>query len=51
MAILDQPHGQFCAVLGGIMAVRMSYLGVKGTVVNGRVRDLGELRESKLPVC
>ncbi|RMJ28153.1 DlpA domain protein [Aspergillus sp. HF37] len=50
VAILDQPHGQFCAVLGGIMAVRMGYLGVKGAVVNGRVRDLGELRESKLPV-
>lgn len=51
VAILDQPQGQFCAVLGGIMAVRMAHLGIKGAVVNGRVRDLGELRESKLPVC
>lgn len=33
------------------MAVRMKYLGVKAALVNGRVRDLGELRESELPVC
>ena len=32
------------------MATRMSYLGVKGVVVNGRVRDLGEICETKLPV-
>lgn len=50
VAVLEQPHGQSCAVLGGIMALRMKALGVKGAVVNGRVRDLGELRESSLPV-
>lgn len=33
------------------MAARMSYLGVKGVIVNGRVRDIRELRESNLPVC
>lgn len=33
------------------MAVRMKYLGVKAALVNGRVRDLSELKASELPVC
>lgn len=33
------------------MAARMKVLGVKGVVVSGRVRDLGELKESGLQVC
>lgn len=51
VVVIDQPAGQSCAVLGGIMAARMKVLGVKGVVVNGRVRDLAELRRSQLPVC
>jgi regulator of RNase E activity RraA len=50
IAVLNQPAGQHCAVLGGIMAARMSYLGVKAVVVNGRVRDLAELSASGLHV-
>ncbi|ODM23250.1 hypothetical protein SI65_00839 [Aspergillus cristatus] len=50
IAIIDQPPYQNCAVLGGIMAVRMKYLGVKGAVVNGRVRDLSEITGCGLPV-
>ncbi|KAL4891925.1 ribonuclease E inhibitor RraA/Dimethylmenaquinone methyltransferase [Aspergillus ambiguus] len=50
VAVIEQPAGQHCAVLGGIMAVRMKTLGVKGAVVNGRVRDLAELNECQLPV-
>ncbi|KAL2215863.1 DlpA domain protein [Thermoascus aurantiacus ATCC 26904] len=50
IAVIEQPAGQYCAVLGGIMAARMKYLGVKGAVVNGRVRDLAELHASQLPV-
>lgn len=50
IAVIDQPAGQNCAVLGGIMAVRMRYLGVAGTVVNGRIRDLGEITGCGLPV-
>ncbi|KAB8254048.1 ribonuclease E inhibitor RraA/Dimethylmenaquinone methyltransferase [Aspergillus pseudonomiae] len=50
VAVIEQPEGQHCAVLGGIMAVRMKYLGVKGALVNGRVRDLSEIRECRLPV-
>ena len=48
--MIDQPAGQHCAVLGGIMAVRMKYMGVCGTVVNGRIRDLGEITGCQLPV-
>ena len=51
IAVIDQPNGQHCAVLGGIMAVRMKYMGVQGAVVNGRVRDLGEIMGCRLPVC
>lgn len=32
------------------MAARMSYIGVKAVVVNGRVRDLAELSASGLHV-
>ena len=51
IAVIDQPDGQHCAVLGGIMAVRMKYMGLQGAVVNGRVRDLGEIMGCRLPVC
>lgn len=49
-AVLKQPLGQTNAVCGGIMALRMKVLGVKGIVVAGRVRDLVELRSTELPV-
>jgi regulator of RNase E activity RraA len=32
------------------MATRMVAVGIRGTVVGGRIRDLGELRETGLPV-
>jgi regulator of RNase E activity RraA len=44
VVIISQPAGQSCAVVGGIMAARMRYLGVQGVVVDGRVRDLETLR-------
>ncbi|KAF7176995.1 hypothetical protein CNMCM7691_004536 [Aspergillus felis] len=50
IAVLEQPADQHCAVLGGILAVRMKVLGVRGVLVNGRVRDLAEINECKLPV-
>jgi len=50
IVIISQPKGQICAVLGGIMALRMKVIGAKGVVVHGRVRDLDELRETELPV-
>ncbi|KAM5445555.1 hypothetical protein MaudCBS49596_007375 [Microsporum audouinii] len=48
--LLDQPVGQRCAVVGGILASRMKVKGAKGAIVNGRVRDLAELRNLQFPV-
>lgn len=50
VVVIEQPAGQFCASLGGIMATRMSVLGAKGVVVDGRVRDKEELEGSGLAV-
>lgn len=50
IVVIDQPEGQTCAAIGGIMANRMQKKGVRGCVVGGRVRDLAELKSSGLPV-
>lgn len=50
IAVLKQPVGQTNAVCGGIMALRMKVLGVKGIVAVGRVRDVEELGSLGLPV-
>ncbi|KAL1988766.1 hypothetical protein VTN96DRAFT_7650 [Rasamsonia emersonii] len=50
VVVIEQPAGQSCAALGGIMAARLKYLGVKAAVVDGRVRDLAELHGSGLHV-
>ena len=50
IVVMQQPEGQKCAVLGGIMALRMSVLEAKGVIVSGRVRDVEELKESGLLV-
>lgn len=51
VVVIEQPEGQSCAAVGGIMAQRMKVRGAAGCVVGGRVRDLAELRSSQLPVC
>ncbi|KAF7507738.1 hypothetical protein GJ744_010167 [Endocarpon pusillum] len=48
--VIEQPEGQSCAAIGGIMALRMKTRGAKGCVVGGRVRDLEELNNCGLPV-
>ena len=50
VVVIEQPAGQTCAAIGGIMAARMKMRGAAACVVDGRVRDLEELRESELPV-
>jgi regulator of RNase E activity RraA len=50
IAVISQPAGQSCAVVGGIMAARVKYLGAQGLVVDGRVRDLVALNETGLPI-
>ncbi|TKA77631.1 hypothetical protein B0A49_04195 [Cryomyces minteri] len=49
IVIISQPKGQECAVLGGIMATKIALSNAKGVIVDGRVRDLGELRRLRLP--
>lgn len=48
--VIEQPEGQSCAAIGGIMALRMKTRGAMGCVVGGRVRDLEELNNCGLPV-
>ena len=48
--VIDQPSHHTCAAVGGIMAARMKVNGLKGCIVNGRVRDISELKKSGLPV-
>lgn len=50
IVVISQPKGQICAVLGGIMALRMKVLNAQGVVVHGRVRDVEELASTGLPV-
>ncbi|CAI7631984.1 unnamed protein product [Penicillium glandicola] len=50
IVVIEQPENQHCAVTGGIMATRMKALGIKATVVGGRVRDLRELKATGLPI-
>ena len=50
IVVISQPKGQICAVLGGIMALRMSVIGAEGVIAWGRVRDVEELKETGLPV-
>lgn len=50
IVVMSQPKGQINAVLGGIMAFRMKVRGAKGVVVSGRVRDMGELAQTEMPV-
>ncbi|KAI9151835.1 4-hydroxy-4-methyl-2-oxoglutarate aldolase [Paramyrothecium foliicola] len=50
IVVLKQPPGQKNAVCGGIMALRMSVLNVKGILTAGRIRDLAELKSTGLPI-
>ncbi|KAF2276724.1 RraA-like protein [Westerdykella ornata] len=50
IVLISQPPDQTCAVVGGIMALRMQKLGARGIIVDGRVRDLSALRELGIPV-
>jgi regulator of RNase E activity RraA len=47
---MQQAPDQKCAILGGIMALRMKMLEAKGVVCAGRVRDIEELSSTGLPV-
>jgi regulator of RNase E activity RraA len=49
--IVANAHGDMArAILGGAVAMHMAHRGVRGLVVDGAVRDVGEFRELGLPV-
>ncbi|KAK0124296.1 hypothetical protein ONS95_009267 [Cadophora gregata] len=50
IVVMKQPEGQKCAVLGGIMALRMKVLNATGVVISGRARDIVELESTGLPI-
>ncbi|ETS84438.1 hypothetical protein PFICI_02463 [Pestalotiopsis fici W106-1] len=45
IAVLSQPQGSVTATMGSVHAARMNKLGVKGVLVDGRVRDVQYLKE------
>ncbi|CAB4374245.1 RraA-like protein [Rhizophagus irregularis] len=50
VVFLSTPQNSVNAVWGGLMNTRAKILGVRGVVVDGRVRDLDELRSDETPV-
>ncbi|MCJ1476586.1 hypothetical protein MMC13_005252 [Lambiella insularis] len=50
VAVVQQPEGQRCAVLGGIHALNIDRRGAKGVIVLGRIRDLQELQQLTCPI-
>ena len=50
IVVVQQPEGQSNAVVGGIHMERLNQRKAMGLVVDGRIRDLGELAEVPLAV-
>ncbi|KAG5458680.1 MAG: hypothetical protein BJ554DRAFT_1050 [Olpidium bornovanus] len=48
--VISAPPGAANAVWGGLATARAIALGVRGTVVDGRVRDIAEMRADGYPV-
>ncbi|ODV90009.1 hypothetical protein CANCADRAFT_13656, partial [Tortispora caseinolytica NRRL Y-17796] len=44
--VLTSPKGVRNAIFGGLMATRAGYLGAKGAVIDGFIRDVGEQRNA-----
>ncbi|TDZ14252.1 4-hydroxy-4-methyl-2-oxoglutarate aldolase [Colletotrichum orbiculare MAFF 240422] len=47
---IQQPKGLPSACWGGLMSTRAKYLGARGVVIDGRMRDVGEHNEMGFPV-
>ncbi|KAI8656218.1 hypothetical protein NCS56_01224800 [Fusarium sp. Ph1] len=47
---IQQPNGLPSACWGGLMSTRAKFLGAKGVVIDGRMRDINEHKEMKFPV-
>lgn len=51
IVVMQQPKGQVCALLGDLMATRLKIRGVKGAIIDGRVRDVATIGQmSDFPV-
>ena len=50
VAVISVPKGVKACNWGGLLTARAKHLGVLGAVVDGNIRDLGEIREEKFPV-
>jgi len=50
IVVLSQPPGQRCAVMGGLIAKRLSVRNAAGVIVGGRIRDVAELESIGLGV-
>lgn len=48
--VVSQPLPHTNACFGGLMSMRAQYLGAKGVVIDGSVRDLKEHRDLGFPV-
>lgn len=48
--VIKSPSSAPNAVFGGLMATRAGLVRAKGAVIQGRIRDIVELREMKFPV-
>lgn len=47
---IQQHKGLPSACWGGLMSIRAQFLGAKGVVIDGRMRDLNEHRSMDFPV-
>ncbi|EEU35927.1 uncharacterized protein NECHADRAFT_49670 [Fusarium vanettenii 77-13-4] len=47
---IQQPKDLPSACWGGLMSTRAKFLGAKGVVIDGRMRDINEHKEMKFPV-
>ncbi|GAA5947410.1 hypothetical protein JCM3765_001666 [Sporobolomyces pararoseus] len=50
VVFISSPHHVKSASLGGLLATSLHQKGVKGVIISGRCRDLGELKALGLPV-
>jgi len=50
VVVVEAPEGVPNAVWGGLLSTRAQYLGAKGVIIDGRIRDLQEQREMGFPV-
>ena len=51
IVVVQQPEGQRNAAIGGIHMLNLSKKGIEAVVVDGRIRDQGEIQELDIEVC